>query len=339
MTKINKSKITKNKSKKKNIKKIRKTKRNSIVKRTKNKKVLVSGFPCSISNRVYLIGETHGYDILSEIKDICKKYPDFKFHLFTEMSLSHDISSNKNITIIPEILYVEGRPEVNIRNVMFFIINTFVYMKVYLQALENGLDLSKNLNTVTGVPIMLDDVEDYFGTALHHRMDKKFFGTKYRELYNNLEYFFKTYKRKDLRQLKIYFSNIIKICSREKIFEPILKLNKEYINKDDNKQNLINFNGKYDLVFDRPRVSRKDNIIQGWSFLARDMYHSNLIEMYFNSLPTRIQEKSVIIIHKGFIHFSTDVFKYSERSFFVEGIKRKDKDEINRKIQNIISRF
>lgn len=339
MTQIKKIKITNNKSKKKNIKKIRKTKRNSIVKRTKNKKVLVSGFSNSISNRVYLIGERHGPDILTEIKKICYEYPDFKFHLFTEMDLSHNISTTKNITIIPEILYTKGKPEENIRNVMFFLINTFVYMKDYLQALENGLDLSKNLNTVTGVPIMLDDIDDYFGTALHHRMDKKFFGTKYEELYYNLEYFFKTYKRKDLRQLKIYFNNIISICSGEKIFEPILKLNKEYINKHDNKQNLINLKGNYDLTFDRPRVSRKDNIIQGWSFLARDMYHSNLIEIYFNSLPTEIQEKSVIIIHKGFIHFSTDVFKYSERSFFLEGIKRKDKDEINRKIQNIINKL
>lgn len=339
MTKIKKSKITNNKSKKKNIKKIRKTKRNSIVKRAKNKKVLVSGFPYSISNRVYLIGEEHGHDILTKIKKICYEYPDFKFHLFTEMDLSHNISTTKNITIIPEILYTKDRPEENIRNVMFFLINTFVYMKVYLQALENGLDLSKNLNTVTGATIMLGDVDDYFRIALHHRMDKKFFGTRFEELYYNLEYFFKTYKRKDLRHLKIYFNNIISICSEEKIFEPILKLDMKYRYNYENKQNLINLNGKYDLTFDRPRVSRKDNIIQGWSFLARDMYHSNLIEMYFDSLPTRIQEKSIIIIHKGYIHFRTDVFKYSERSFFLEGIKQKDEDEINRKIQNIINKL
>lgn len=282
--------------------------------------------PLKMQNKTIAISETHGTTILS-IEDIieeCKKYPQYKFHIFSEMELYDKIYSSKNVTVIPEMNYISGNDDENLKTAMFFLVNTFCYMRMVLESLSEYEKIKRDgeftYDDIYKRKFVTEEdnttISAYLSIALNYRLKKEYFKGN-RDLYYNLKQFYENYRTDTLRKLSNYFNNIIDICIDNEILFPILNLNREYKNYRNARtkfQEIIDpflKKDKYTLdIIDR---NPKDGL--GWCFIARDMYHSNKIEEYIEELSPSVEQKSIYIVHKGYLHFYYDKDKNPIRYF------------------------
>jgi len=83
---------------------------------------------------------------------------------------------------------------------------------------------------------------------------------------------------------------------------------------------------KYKTFDDKIYFNKK--WIFGWSFMARDLYNSNRIQKYIEGLSLDIRERSIYIVHKGFLHFelrnNINPIRYAEKINF-DGENDEDK--------------
>lgn len=309
-------------SKKRINKKKTKSKKGQNNKKTKShiKKViqLGGGFPDKIKDKILAIGEKH-YASRVSLQDIireCKQKPEYHYHIFSEMELGDTRYTDGNVTVIPEMEYIEENDEENLKCAMSFLVNTFPYMKQVLDILQFQFSNERysHLDTydkcIAMIPSnMNDNIEAYIGNALSHRLREKYFRSEPR-LFSLLQDFYSKYKTAKYRDLQRWFDEIIDICINKDIFIPVLELTNEYKKVGKNRVRMINplrNDGKRTVFDDETKYVEgargKGKWMFGWPFLLRDMLHSNRIERYIDGLSDDIKEKSIYIVHKGHLHF------------------------------------
>ena len=293
-------------------------------------------FSPEIQNKVLAIGEIH-YKTDVTLQDIireCKVKDEYIYHIFSEMRLEDNIHRDGNVTVIPEMEYIVDNDIENLKCAMFFLVNTFPYMKKVLEVLQFQYNPGMNKyityeKCLELLPENMDNnISDYFNIALNHRLIRKFF-TLNLELYEQLELFYKNYRIETYDKLKIYFDKIIDISIRNRIFEPILELTEEYKQIGKDKVSMINpliRDYKFKL-FDSETKYDGRRWLFGWPFFLRNIYHSNRIEKYIRELSSEIRDKSIYIVHKGNLHFELgkdiNPIRYSMKVNFVGNLGEK----------------
>jgi hypothetical protein len=265
-------------------------------------------FTKEIQDKVLALGENHKKSKVKfpDIIEKCKQRTEYIFHLFTEMRLDDNIRREDNVYVIPEMEYIPGNDLENLKCAMFFLVNTFPYMKQVLEILNlarEDVTFGYLVNSNLLKPSVDQDIISYLQTALDYRLKPKFFSANM-ELYELLFNFFSNYRTETYETLKSIFDKIIDICVEHRIFEPILQLTKDYKELEKNEVRMINpWVAKFEYISLDDKTYFDEKWVLGWPFYARDLYHSNRIEQYIEGLPFDIREKSIYIVHKGILHF------------------------------------